>query len=95
MNADAKTRTGGPGKKEKQEKPSVQPTEEQREEEAIEDTAHHGGRSKWPDADVNPAPDIHVEEGEEAAPAETHDHDARRRKDKDENGDDSRGRKKT
>ncbi|MCK5747975.1 MAG: hypothetical protein KAH44_17285 [Oricola sp.] len=69
-------------KKEKQEKPSVQSTEEQQEEEAVENEAHHGGRTKWPDGDVNPASDIHVDEDEEGEPAPTSDHHAQRRDDK-------------
>lgn len=71
-----------PQKKEKQEKPSVQTAEDQQAEETIEETAHHGGRTKWPDGDVNPASDIHVEEGEEGEPAKTGDHNAQRRDDK-------------
>ena len=71
-------------KKTKQEKPSVQSAEEQRREKTVEDTAHHGGRSKWPDEDVNPAEDLQIQEGEEGRPAKTSDHHAQRRDDKDD-----------
>ena len=82
MSDAARERTGGPGRKEKQEKPSVQPAEDQQAQETCEDEAHHGGRTKWPDEDVNPASDIHVDEGEEGEPARTGDHDALRRADR-------------
>ncbi len=76
------SRTGGPGKKEKQEKPSVQSAKEEQKLKEVEEHAHHGGRDEWPDADVNPAQDIHVEEGEEGAPAGADTHDAQQRQDK-------------
>lgn len=72
-----------PQKKEKQEKPSVQTPQEEQAEEAIENEAHHGGRTKWPDGDVNPASDLHVDEDEEGEPARTRDHHAQRRDGKD------------
>ncbi|WP_375203067.1 hypothetical protein [Hyphococcus sp.] len=94
MTATAKhDHSGGPGRKEKQEKPSVQTREEERALKEAEERAHHGGRDEWPDEDVNPARDIHVEEGEEAAPAEADTHDARQRKDKTEK-DKTDGKKK-
>ena len=75
-------RRGGPGKKEKQEKSSVQSSKDQQKQEEIEDHAYHGGRDKWPDSDVNPATIIHVDDDEEGEPAATDDHDARRHKDR-------------
>ncbi|MAW78890.1 MAG: hypothetical protein CMI63_01530 [Parvularcula sp.] len=78
----SKNRIGGPGGKEKQEKPSVQSTEEERQLKKVEERAHHGGRGEWPDEDVNPAPEMHVEEGEKGEPARSDTHDAQKRKDK-------------
>ncbi|WP_428409355.1 hypothetical protein [Hyphococcus sp.] len=85
MTATAKhkhNRSGGPGKKEKQEKPSVQSAKDEQKLKEAEERAHHGGRDEWPDEDVNPAQDIHVEEDEEGAPASADTHDAQQRKDK-------------
>lgn len=81
-------------KKEKQEKPSVQTPEEEQEEEAAEADAHHGGRTKWPDGDVNPASDIHIDEDEEGEPAPTRDHHAQRRDDKGRESERGRGKEK-
>lgn len=85
MTAPAKEKPQ-PQQKEKQEKPSVQTPQDQQAEEAIENVAHHGGRTKWPDGDVNPAPDLHVDEDEEGEPAATRNRHAQRRDDKDRGG---------
>ena len=73
---------------------SVQTPEEEQEEEAAEADAHHGGRTKWPDGDVNPASDIHIDEDEEGEPAPTRDHHAQRRDDKGRESERGRGKEK-
>ncbi|WP_425408738.1 hypothetical protein [Hyphococcus sp.] len=51
-------------------------------EDTCENEHNYGGRDNTPDADVNEAERIHIDDDEEGAPARTEDHAARRRKDR-------------
>ena len=89
----APTKTAGPGVKEKQEKSSTQPVEQQQEQAEQESDANHGGRDEWPDSDVNPATEIHIDDGEDGELARTDDHDASRREDKSDSDGEDRSRR--
>ena len=64
------------------EKPKTD-ADEQQEHEKHDQKNKYGGRSEKPDGDVNPADDMHIDDGEEEKTACTDYHDAKNRKDKD------------